>query len=82
MGRLVRLWKDSEDEDRVIYRYGRTFEESGELTIDKRSGAIDGTPVPGYSRDDSWFAYGMLANSLAEKMFKENEYPDEASRAT
>jgi hypothetical protein len=34
------------------------------------------------SAQDSWFFYGMLAKGRVEKMFKAQEYPDEASQAT
>ena len=83
MGRLVRLWKQEESDDRVSYAYGPDREHSGRLTIDKKTGDVAGAePVPGMSAQDSWFFYGMLAKAKAEKMFKKQEYPDEARMAT
>jgi hypothetical protein len=83
MGRFVRLWKAEESQDSVAYLYGPDREHAGRLTIDKRTGAVNGeNTVPGVSAQDSWFLYGMLAKGRAEKMFKAQEYPDEASQAT
>ncbi len=83
MGRFVKLWKVEESQDRVAYLYGPDREHVGRLTIDKRTGAVSGeNSVPGVSSQDGWFFYGMLAKGRAEKMFKAQEYPDEASQAT
>ena len=83
MGRLVKLWKQEESEDWVAYAYGPNREHTGRLTIDKKTGDVAGAGhVAGMPAQDSWFFYGMLAKARAEKMFKKQEYPDEATLAT
>ena len=83
MGRLVKLWKVEESERSVAYSYGPDREHVGRLAIDKQTGAVSGgEAVPGMSAQESWFLYGMLARARAEKMFKSQEYPDEAHLAT
>ena len=83
MGRLVKLWKQEESEGSVAYAYGPDREHTGRLTVDKKTGDVTGAEhVPGMSAQDSWLFYGMLAKARAEKMFKKQEYPDEATMAT
>ncbi len=83
MGRLVKLWKVEESEHSVAYSYGPDPEHVGRLAIDKQTGAVTGSEaVPGMSAQESWFLYGMLAKARAEKMFKSQDYPDEAHLAT
>lgn len=82
MGRLVQLWKIEDTPDQVIYLYGNSREQSGQLWINKKTGEMDGTAVPGMDVQDSWIAYGMLARHVAEKLFAKGEYPDEKTQAT
>ena len=83
MGRAVNLWKSKETDGAVEYRYGPDRSHTGSLWINKVSGAVTGEePVPGTTTDESWFLYGMLAKAKAEKMFKLQDYPDEAYIAT
>jgi len=83
MGRFVKLWKSEESEERVAYLYGPDREHTGRLFLDKKTGVVTGdNSVPGISAQESWFHYGMLAKGRAEKIFKAQEYPDEASQAT
>jgi len=83
MGRAVNLWKSNETSAAVEYRYGPDHDHAGRLSIDKVSGVVTGQdPVPGMTPDESWFLYGMLAKAKAEKMFKSQDYPDEAYMAT
>lgn len=82
MGRRVELWKESESNDVVTYRYGPSLSESGVMTINKDTGELIGEEVPGLDRDKSWFVYGMLAKAKAEKMYKAKEYPEHAMQVT
>ena len=82
MGRLVKLWKAEESENSVAYLYGPDPAHAGRLLIEKNTGVVSGeSAVPGMSAEDGWFFYGMLAKAKAEKMFKMQEYPDEATQA-
>ena len=82
MGRLVELWKLDETDEVVTYLYGPDKENTGKLTINKKTGVIDGESVKGMEARESWFFYGMLAKSRAEQMFRDKDYPEIASRAT
>lgn len=83
MGRAVNLWKSNETDSVVEYRYGPDRSHTGRLCIDKLSGTVTGEePVTGMTTDESWFLYGMLAKAKAEKMFRSQDYPDEAYMAT
>ncbi len=82
MGRLVEMWKFSENDEEVVYLYGSSKDEAGKLYINKVTGEISGDPVPGHSEDDSFFAYGHLAEVRARKMLEEGEFPEHATRAT
>ena len=83
MGRAVKLWKSKETDTTVEYLYGWDRDQTGRISINKVSGVVTReATVPGMSAEESWFAYGMLAKAKAEKMFKSQEYPDEAYMAT
>jgi hypothetical protein len=83
MGRAVNLWKSKETDASVEYLYGPDRDHTGRLSIDKASGVVTGEEtVPGMTQDESWFFYGMLAKAKAEKMFRSQDYPDEAYMAT
>ena len=83
IGRLVTLWKSEESADSVAYLYGPDPDHTGRLVLDKKTGAVTSDKtVPGVSAEDSWFLYGMLAKAKVEKLFKAQDYPDEASMAT
>lgn len=80
MGRFVKLWKSDETESLVVYDYGAEREQAGQLVISKTSGEITTRQsVPGYSPQQSWFLYGMLAKYKAELLFLERQFPSETS---
>ena len=82
MGRLVNLWKISDTPEQVIYHYGPAKEQSGRLSINKKTGEIQGEHIPKMDAQESWFFYGMLAKAKAEILFTKKEYPDETFMAT
>ena len=82
MSRFVEVWKESETDREVVYLYGPDRKNTGTLKIDKVSGQITGTAIPGMESEDSWFFHGILANSIAEKMYEEGIYPENDRRIT
>jgi hypothetical protein len=78
MGRFVKLWKSEETESAVVYDYGAEREQAGQLVISKTSGEVTiRQSVPGYTPQEGWFLYGMLAKHKAERLFLEQQFPGE-----
>lgn len=77
MGRLVELWKAEETDDRVVYSYGPSQQQSGRIACTKADGVVSLVqPVPDVPEQEERFFYRDLAMVKLQKLHRSGAFPD------